>query len=245
MKSIIMATAIAAAGGLALLAGVGCSNDSSSGPKVQGYDPEIPSQWAEAVTNPYFPLLPGMRWEYEGDTEEGTETVVVEVLEESKAVNGVEATVVRDRVYLDGELIEDTVDWYAQDQAGNVWYLGEDTKELENGQVVSTEGSWEWAKDEALPGIIMWADPSSHMQEQYRQEYYEDEAEDWGKVVALNETVEVPFGSFTGCVKTEDWSGLEPGTLEDKWYAPNVGFVREVKVEGGGDEVELVTFTHE
>ena len=100
-------------------------------------------------------------------------------------ISGVTATVVHDQVFLDGELTEDTFDWYAQDADGNVWYLGEDSREIENGQVVSTEGSWEWGVDGALPGIIMWADPADHMNEEYRQEYLKGVAEDLAKVVAL------------------------------------------------------------
>jgi hypothetical protein len=191
------------------------------------------------VTNPYFPLEPGTVWRYEGETGDGTETVQVEVLAQTRRIMGVDAAIVRDRVYLDGVLIEDTFDWYAQAADGTVWYLGEDTREMENGQVVSTEGSFEWGEDGALPGVIMWGDPAAHLGEEYRQEYYEGEAEDWGKVVRLNQSISTPAGSFTGCIVTEDWNGLESGSLENKTYCPGVGFVFEVHT-GGGEEVELV-----
>ncbi|MGH7586710.1 MAG: hypothetical protein ACREMH_10715, partial [Gemmatimonadales bacterium] len=171
---------------LAALVVPACSEDDPAGPDGPDYDPEIPAAWAAAVDNSWFPLQPGTTWEFSADTDDGLETVVVEVLAETRTINGVVATVVRDREYLDGELKEDTHDWYAQDAAGNIWYLGEDTKEIEDGSVVSTEGSWEWGVDGALPGIIMWADPAAHVGEEYRQEFYEGEAEDWGKVVALN-----------------------------------------------------------
>jgi hypothetical protein len=215
-----------------------CSGDDNSGPESPDYDPEIPAAWAAAVSNSLFPLEPGTSWEFSADTEDGLETVVVEVLSETKTINGVVATVVHDRAYLDGELTEDTFDWYAQDAAGNVWYLGEDTKEYEDGAVVSTEGSWEWGVNGALPGIIMWADPAAHVDEAYRQEFEEDVAEDWGKVVALDQAVTVPWGSFTGCVKTEDWNDLEPGVVEDKYYCAGLGVVLEV--EEDGTRVELV-----
>jgi hypothetical protein len=142
-------------------------------------------------------------------------------------------------VFLNGTLIEDTQDWFAQDAAGNVWYLGEDTKEYENGRVVSTEGSWEWGKDGALPGVIMWADPAAHIGEAYRQEFYRGKAEDWGKVLAVSQTVSVPFGNFSGCIRTEDWNGLESGTHEQKYYCPQIGFVLEVH---GNQREELITF---
>jgi hypothetical protein len=225
--------------GVALLL-VGCG--SSRNPAGPAYAPLLPTAWAAAVTHPFFPLTPGTRWEYRAETDEGTETIVVEVLSATRDVNGVAATVVRDRVYLEGSLIEDTYDWFAQDAAGNVWYLGEDTKEVENGQVVGTEGSWEWGRDGALPGVIMWADPSAHVGESYRQEYYRGEAEDWGKVVALDESVTVPAGTFTGCVKTEDWNALERGSREIKYYCPQRGTVLETG-PGGGGRVELVSLT--
>jgi hypothetical protein len=213
-----------------------------SDPTGPTYDPDIPAAWAPSVTNPYLPLAAGTLWEYRAETEDGVETVIVEVLEQTRVVNGVTATVVHDRAFLDGELIEDTEDWFAQDANGNVWYLGEATQEIENGQVVSTEGSWEWGVDGALPGIIMWADPAAHVGEEYRQEFYEGEAEDMAKVVALNQSVTVPYGSFSGCVQTEDTTPLEPGVLENKYYCSGLGPVLEVSPESG-ERLELTELT--
>jgi hypothetical protein len=212
----------------------------SGGPSDPPYDPEIPVDLASEVDNPYFPLVPGTRWDYGGETDEGTETTIVEVLEETRVVNGVTARVVRDRVFLEGDLIEDTFDWYAQDGEGNVWYVGEDSKEIENGQVVSTAGSWEWGVDGALPGIIMWADPAAHIGEEYRQEYYQGEAEDFATVVGTDRDVEVPYGAFTGCLETEDRNGLEPGSEERKFYCPGIGLALETS---GAARVELVDVT--
>ncbi|MCI0372755.1 MAG: hypothetical protein L0214_15590, partial [candidate division NC10 bacterium] len=202
----------------AALVAAGCGDGGPGGPNSPPYDPEIPAEFTVQVTNQYFPLVPGTRYEFEGQTDEGPETTVVEVLEQTRVVNGVEAVVVRDRVYLDGELIEDTHDWYAQDGDGNVWYLGEDSKEIEGGVVVGSAGSWEWGVDGALPGVIMWADPLAHLDQDYRQEYYEGVAEDWARVLGTDRDVEVPFGSFSGCLETEDWNGLEPGSEERKFY---------------------------
>jgi hypothetical protein len=214
-----------------------CGDD----PAGPGYDPEIQAgDFVTGSTNPFFPLAPGTIWTYTGETDEGTERIIVEVLAETRIVNGVVATIVRDRVYIDDELAEDTYDWYAEDSAGNVWYLGEDSKEIENGQVVGTEGSWEWGVDGALPGIIMWADPSAHVGEDYRQEYYEDEAEDWGRVIATDRDVVVPLGSYSGCIETEDWNALESGGRERKFYCPEVGLVLETPAGGGSERIELV-----
>ncbi len=213
-----------------------------AGPTGPSYDPQLPTAWVAAVSNAYFPLVAGTTYQYEAQTADGLETITVEVLPGTRLVNGVVATVVRDRVYLDGVLIEDTYDWYAQDDAGNVWYLGEDAKEYENGQVVSTAGSWEWGVDGALPGIIMWADPAAHVGEEYRQEFYRGEAEDWGKVVATGQSVAVPYGSFTGCFKIEEWNALEPGPRDHKYYCTQVGTALEV-AGGSGERVELISVT--
>lgn len=205
-------------------------------PSGQDYGLEIPNEWVATVTHDLYPLAPGTTWRYES-TAAGGETVLVEVLDDTRVVNGVLATVVRDRVYEDGELVEDTDDWFAQDMAGNVWYLGEDSKEVENGEVAGTAGSWEWGADGALPGIIMWADPARLRDLEYRQEYRPGVAEDWGTVVSIDQTVTVPAGTFTGCITTEDWSGIEPGR-ERKSYCPGVGLVLE---QSGGGRLELVS----
>jgi hypothetical protein len=208
----------------------------------QPYNPEIPTSWASSVTNPYSPLVPGTIFEYRGETDEGTETNSVEVLSATKVIQGVTATIVWDRVFLEGSLIEETFDWYAQDSDGNVWYLGEDSKEYEDGEVVSTEGSWEWGIDGALPGIIMWADPGSRVNKKYRQEYYAGVAEDWAKVIGVDADVQVPYDDFEDCLQTEDWSGLDPGHRENKFYAPGVGLVLEVPKEDD-HRLELINVT--
>ena len=134
------------------------------------YQPEIdPADFVDVINNPYFPITPGAKYIYEGETEDGLERIEVEILAETRDVMGVTTTVIRDTVYLDGELIEDTFDWYAQDKEGNVWYFGEDSKEYENGAVVNTKGSWEAGVDGAQPGLIMPANPQ--VGQTYRQEY--------------------------------------------------------------------------
>jgi hypothetical protein len=167
----------------------------------------------------------------------------VEVLSETKTILGISATVVHDQVFAEGELIEDTFDWFAQDDDGNVWYLGEDSKELENGQVVSTEGSWEAGVNGAQAGIIMWADPAAHVGQEYRQEFAEGEAEDVAKVVAVSESVTVPFGSFSGCIRTEDRNPLESGSRENKVYCPDLGTAVEFPLNSPTERTELVNVT--
>ncbi|MEW5987343.1 MAG: hypothetical protein AB1791_11970 [Chloroflexota bacterium] len=206
-----------------------------NGPTAVGpYTVDIdPADFVARVDNPYFPLTPGTKWVYEGQVEDGVERIEVEVLADTKVVMGITVTVVRDTVYLNGEMIEDTFDWYAQDKEGNVWYLGEDTQEYENGQVVSTAGAWEAGVDGALPGIVMYADPAAHLGETYRLEYYQGEAEDMAQILSVKESVTVPVGSFENVLQTLDTTPLEPDVQEHKFYAPGVGVVKEVNLETG------------
>ncbi len=142
------------------------------------------------------------------------------------------------REYVDGELIEDTDDWYAQDKEGNMWYFGEDSREIEDGEVVSTAGSWEAGVDGALPGLIMLANPIPGIW--YRQEYYAGEAEDVGQVLSLYESVNVSYGSFTNCLQVAEWNLLEPGIVEHKFYATGVGLLKAVAVKGESGYEDLV-----
>ena len=201
-----------------------------------------PERFSADITNRYWPMEPGAQWTYREIDEEGkTLDVVVTVSTETKKVaNGVTARVVRDTVTADGEVVEDTFDWYAQDDAGNVWYLGEDTAEFEDGEVSSREGSWEAGKDGAQPGIIMPAEPADDMK--YRQEYSKGVAEDNGEILGAEEYVDVPAGHYDDVVLTKDTNALEPDVLEYKLYAPNVGPVLALGVSGGGGREELVKF---
>ena len=217
----------------AMLGTLGCDGGSPTEPYNLQFDP---SRFVAGVTNPYFPLVPGTTYSFRGETADGVETVVVEVTSLVKTVQGITATVVRDRVYLDGDLVEDTYDWFGQDVDGNVWYLGEDSHEIENGRPVNSEGSWEAGVDGARPGIYMWADPSAHVGEAYFQEYYPGEAMDKGRVLGLGRAVQVPAGNFTDCLETEDWNPLEGNTTEHKFYCRGVGLVKEV----GGSEVVVL-----
>ena len=196
------------------------------------------------VDNRYFPLEPGTQYTYREIDGRGTEsTVVVTVSTETRTVaNGVTARVVRDTVTTDGEVVEDTLDWYAQDADGNVWYLGEDTAEFEDGAVASREGAWEAGVDGALPGIIMPATPVDGMA--YRQEYQKGEAEDNGEVIAVGEQAQVAAGHYDDVVVTKDWITIEPKALEFKFFAPGVGTVLTLDVSGDSGREELVKIEH-
>jgi hypothetical protein len=206
------------------------------------YHPEIdPANFVEAVDHPYLPFQPGARWVYDGIDDGEHEHIEVTVTNERKEVMGIPVVVVRDTVELDGELAEDTWDWYAQDREGNVWYMGEETAEYENGEVVSTKGSWEAGVDGALPGIVMPAQPELGFA--YRQEYYQGEAEDLGEILAVDGTASVPAGDFDHLVVTLDWNPFDPEVTEEKSYAEGVGLVLEVKTAGGEGRIELTEYT--
>ncbi|WP_440951871.1 hypothetical protein [Methanococcoides sp. FTZ1] len=209
------------------------------------YDPVIdPENFVEVIDNPYFPLIPGTTFIYEGENEDGElERNEVYVTDDTRVVMGVTTTVVHDRVWEDGELIEETFDWYAQDKDGNVWYFGEDSKEYEDGEFVSDEGTWEAGIDDAKPGIVMKMEPV--VGDIYRQEYLVGEAEDMAEVVSLTETVTVEYGTFENCLVTKEWTPLEPGVEEQKYYAKGVGQLLEEVTLGGSGQLELIDITTE
>lgn len=204
--------------------------EDASDDEEQGIDP---NDFVTEINNPYFPLTPGTTFFYEGTKDGDIATDEMYVTHDSKEIIGVTTVVVRDRAFLNGELVEETFDWYGQDKAGNVWYFGEDAKEYENGVVISTEGSWEAGVDGAKPGIAVEAEP--YTGDLYRQEYAPGIAEDMGQVLRLNETVTVPYGTFKHCLKTKDYSLIEPGIVENKYYAPGIGFVFGKMVKGGSE----------
>jgi hypothetical protein len=200
------------------------------------------ADFVAGIDNPYLPLTPGTVFHYRSETPDGLETNDVAVTRDSKQILGVNVTVVHDQVFLEGELAEDTFDWYAQDSEGNVWYFGEDTKELEDGQVVSTEGSWEAGVGDNEPGIIMLAHPKVGLA--YHQEIAPDIAEDMARVLSLKASPEVPYGSFDDCVGTLEWSLIEHGVREHKSYCPGIGLVLEDQPKGGHIRNELVSISH-
>ncbi len=204
----------------------------------KSYNPVIdPARFVKTVDNPYFPLVPGTTQRYINTSDEGKRENVVTVTASTKVILGVTCTVVHDVLSEGSKLLEDTWDWYAQDSDGSVWYFGEDTKEYEHGRV-STEGSWEAGVNGAKPGIVMPAKPK--VGEIFRQEYLVGTAEDQAQILALGEEVSTPAGKFSNCVKTQDWTRLEPGVMEHKYFAPGVGVVLEVMVEGGVERQELI-----
>jgi len=254
VSALALATGLVAAGGCGASSETGNTRgggDTGAGEELPAYAPEVakepaeeyapeidPADFVERVDNPYFPLEPDTTFVFEGETEEGVERIEDYVTSDTKEVLSVPCVVLRDRVTVDGELVEETLDWFAQDKEGNVWYFGDETKDYENGEVVSTASSFEAGKDGAKAGIIMEADP--RVGDSYRQEFYEGEAVDMAEVLSLSERVSVPHDSIDDVLLTKDWNPLEPEVLEHKYYAPGVGPIGSVKVVDGPERVELV-----
>jgi hypothetical protein len=204
------------------------------------YAPEIdPKNFTDQITNQYFPLEPGTTFIYEGTRDGQPRRDEMMVTKDTKMIMGVRCIVVRDIATTPTELVEKTADWYAQDTDGNVWYFGEDTAEYKNGAVTSTAGTWMAGVDGALPGIIMKASPK--VGEGYRQEYRPGVAEDFAKVVQVDATMDTPAGKYDGVLVTEDIDLLDKAKLENKYYAPGVGFVATDGMINGHHEVRKLT----
>lgn len=198
------------------------------------------SDFVARVDNPWLPLAPGNVWVYRATSSDGEKTITVTVLDETREIGGVDATVVRDVVTdADGKVLGETRDWFAQDAAGNVWSLGEATTVGDVGET-SGEGSWEAGVDGAEAGLAMPAEP--RLGDGYRREFLRGEAEDRVLVLTLDASANVPFGSFTDLLETEDTSPLDPGLVERRLYARGVGLIQEETVAGGDEVVVLVSF---
>ena len=193
-----------------------------------------------AIDNPWLPLKPGTTMRYRGTKDEEPAIEVFTVTNRTATIDGISCVVIDDRLFLSGRLAERTSDYYVQDKDGNVWYFGEDTQELDaKGKVTSTEGTWHAGADGAQPGIFMEANPT--VGHSYLQEFYKGHAEDHFSVESLSASIKVPYGSFTGALRTKEWTPLEPAVIDNKFYVRGVGEVKEGSVKGPIEELSLVS----
>jgi len=205
------------------------------------YDPPInPANFVSKVDNPFFPLVPGTTMIYKGRSEGDVVVDNFAITHNTRLIDGVTCVEVHDSVYVNGDLAEDTLDWFAQDKNGNVWYFGENTAELEDGLLATLAGTFMAGVNHDKPGIIMKAHPT--VGDFYRQEFSLGNAEDNALTIGLNATVTVPYGTFDYCLKSEETTPLEPDALEDKFFAPGVGNVLTIdQVSGERDELVQIT----
>ena len=200
-----------------------------------------PNDFVPRVTNPWFPLEPGSVWHYAGFKQGIRQDDTVRVTLRTKTILSVATTVVHDVVTVNGRPEEVTDDFYAQDRDGNVWYFGEETEELNaQGKRTSTEGSFEAGVDGARPGVLIPGNPT--VGKAGRQEYLEGVAEDHFRVLAIKTHVSVSFISTNGALRTREWTPLEPGAVDNKFYVRGVGVVREIAVKGPLEKLELLSF---
>jgi len=230
---------VAAIVGVVLLAAAGYAAQvgaSSGGGHCATYTPQIPpsGQFSKTIDNPYFPLPAGRTFVYRGVENGKKELDRMHITRRTKNIAGITATVVTDNVYEPPpKLLEKTFDYYAQDDRGNVWYLGEDTREFLPGGKVDRSGSWLTGKDGAKPGLIMEANPQ--VSDAYRQECLSGEAEDLAWVVGR--------GGVKNQLRTLEFSPLEPKIVERKVYRPRVGIISERQLSGGHEVLSLVRVT--
>ncbi len=208
-------------------------------PKTIKYNPVIdPANFSTKITNRYFALPVGREMVYEKRTADGMETIHLQIGAKTGTIMGVDTITYRDRVYLKGDLVEDTKDYLAQDKDGNVWYFGEDVDNYENGKLKDHEGSWIAGVDGAKPGI--WIKANQRVRDSYRQEYFPGKAEDIREVVAVNQTVKTQLATYTGCVKMYDSTPLDPESREYKYYCPKVAALVLIEDLETGEKAELV-----
>ena len=208
------------------------------------YDPDLSAltfltvDEIAANPNPFFPLIVGNIWVYEVEEE----VITVTVLDETRDILGIESIVVRDVVEEDGELVEDTFDWYAQDSDGNVWYMGELSRNYEDGELSDIDGSWEAGVEGAKAGILFRSMPI--VGETLRQEYRIGEAEDIGETISMtaSESTSTGYDCEGACLQNLEYTPIEPGEQEYKYYKPGTGMILETK-PGSEERLELVDFT--
>jgi hypothetical protein len=225
---------LAAAAALGLAAG----NGAATGAPRAGVDP---ANFVRTITNPFLPYRPGSVWVYTGVKDGQKQRDVVRVTHRTRTIMGVTTTAVTDVATHGGMVLEQTTDWYAQDQQGNVWYFGEATRARNPDRTYDTSGSWLAGAHGARPGIMMTAHPA--VGDAHRQEFWRGQAEDQYWLVELGAGVTVPAGTYSHAARTIEWSRLEPGVIDEKFYVPGVGVVKELAANGPKEVAKLVRFT--
>lgn len=213
--------------------------------KKTGYNPHIiPLEFVRGVDHPYFPLLPGQTRHYQTTQNEKSAEVTIAATGNTRLIMGVICLGVQERLVADQRLFEDTWRWYAQDRDGNVWYFARETKKYDY-DVVSEDWSWQAGVNGAKPGMVMVGHPADYLNQEYREVYVSGVDEDKAQVVSLNETVTVPCGTFSGCLKIKVYSDLDPGRVEHRYYASGIGLILRETMPESDKRLELVSMDNE
>jgi hypothetical protein len=212
----------------------------SSHQETKAYNPEIhPADFSTKITNRYFALPIGKKLTYEAKLASGIdEKIEIEVLKDTKIIEGIETVIYLDKVYDNGQLVEETRDYLAQHKNGDVWYFGEDVNNFENGKLKDHAGTFMHGRDGAKAGI--WMKAEQKIGDSYRQEYYPGEAEDMRDTIATGLTISTKLGTYTDCVKVYDWTPLDKASREYKYYCPQVGSLVLNEDLTTGDRSELI-----
>jgi hypothetical protein len=208
------------------------------------FDPRDFGADSATVTNQWMPWITGTRTMHKGSFKGIPQVVQALVSDQTKVIDGVTSRMVDDKDIDNGQMVEETSDYYAQDRQGNVWYMGEMTTHYVEGQLTDHADTWFAGQKGALPGIIMYADPHTQLgKPAYQQEYAPNYAEDMGQVKAFNQSVCVPLKCFGNALQIEEHSRLDPGILEEKYYVAGLGLIRSVIVNGDFEDSNLVSVT--
>jgi len=184
------------------------------------------ADWASSGRNPYFVLEPGYFLILEGEEKGVKIRTEINVLSETKTIDGVECRVVQDKVTENGQVHEVARDYFAfSKKTSSVYYFGEDVDNYKDGKVANHEGSWLSGVNGAKYGLQMPGLPL--LGARFYQELAPGVGMDRIEIVSLSETFETPAGKFEHCLKTEETSPLEPGVREHKLYAPGIGAIQE------------------
>jgi hypothetical protein len=199
-----------------------------------------PADFTSRIDNPYWPMTPGTRWRYAEREGGEKQTVTVTVTRRTRMIEGIHARVVHDVVHdADGVILENTWDWFAQDSVGNIWYLGERTREYEDGVPVNDEGSFQHGRDGAQAGVVVPAEPRPGCA--YREEFLAGEAEDRATILSTTETIRTRFGLRHRVLQTANTTPLEPDILENKFYVRGLGPVLELGISPDLSSAVLVS----
>lgn len=238
---VVMAALVVAAASMVLLA----SSNGLPGVLKEAVREKLPAltfkpafeaaNFSHSIENPYFPLRAGTTFTYVGTKAGVAAQDVFTVTNEHKMILGVSTVVVRDTLYAAGKVVEETTDWYAPDNAGNVWYFGEATRAFHGKWTAA--GSWQAGVAGARPGVYAKAKPK--VGDSYMQEFFAGRPGDSAEVLALNEPVSVPYGSFKDAQLSMEWSTAEPGAFDAKYYVLGVGVVQEFAVTGDNEKLSL------